>query len=92
MHQGMLHLRSAPMMSGDLMMAHSAKWARCSVKVSPDPPGLPTCSHPAGHTCARCFRCMLHHCLIHQCERQHERSAKDADSALTRPRSWVCAC
>ncbi len=37
-----MHLRSAPMMSGDLMMAHSAKWARCSVNVRAEPPGLPT--------------------------------------------------
>jgi hypothetical protein len=35
------------MMSGDLMTAQRAKCERCSVYVSFDPPGLPTC---AGHT------------------------------------------
>ena len=32
------------MMRGDLMMAQRAKCERCSVYVSFDPPGLPTCA------------------------------------------------
>ena len=38
------HLRSAPMMRGDLMIAHSAKCALCSVWLIARPTGLPTCA------------------------------------------------